>query len=152
MKRKEKIMIIALIAIAVIAVMWVVNRKKDNRNNGGQQNNIVKEENVDVLGDGTKVNTSSKLQETKKFDGMEISNFQLTSKNNVTQLLGTITNKTQIKKGGYPVNIKIVDKSGKTIIIVAAYIGEIKPGESAQLSTSATFDYANAYDFSITKR
>ena len=31
-------------------------------------------------------------------------------------------------------------------------IGEIKPGESQQFSTSATFDYANAYDFEITKK
>ena len=154
MKRKEKIMIIALIAIAVVAVMWSLNRKKEINNNigGQQQNNIVNEENVDVLEDGTKLNTSSKFHQTKNFDGMEISNFQLTSKNNVTQLLGTITNKSQTTKGGYAVNIKIVDKSGKTIITVAAYIGELRPGESAQLSTSATFDYANAYDFSISKR
>jgi len=147
---KGKLIIIALLTIAIIVVMWVVIRKDNN--NEPQQNNIVKEEYVDVLQDGTKLNTSSKLHETKKFDGMEISNFQLTTKNNVTQLLGTITNKTQTTKGGYPVNIKIVDKSGKTIITVAAYIGELKPGESTQLSTSATFDYANAYDFSISKR
>jgi len=145
----KKLIIIGLVTIAIIVLMWVVIR---GGNNKPQPNNNVEEEYVYLLEDGTKLNVSSKLHETKQFDGMEISNFQLSTKNNVTQLLGTITNKSQTTKGGYPVNIKIVDKSGKTIITVAAYIGELKPGESTQLSTSATFDYANAYDFSISKR
>ena len=83
---------------------------------------------------------------------MEITDFQLTEKDNVTLLLGTITNTSNEKKGGYPVNIKVVDKQGNEIITVAAFFGELEPGQSTQLSTSATFDYANAYDFSITKK
>ena len=77
---------------------------------------------------------------------------QLTEKENVTVLLGTITNNTEETRGGYPVDIKIIDKEGNEIITVGGYIGEIKPGESMQLNSSATFDYANAYDFEIMKK
>ena len=105
-----------------------------------------------MLSDGTKLNTSDKLHETKTFDGMEISDFQLTENDNVTLLLGTVTNTSSTTKGGYPVSLIIKDKEGNEIITIAAYISELDPGESTQLSTSATFDYANAYDFEIVKR
>lgn len=152
MSKKEKmtIGILILITIAIIIILMVVRR---NDNNTSKEENVVpKEEFVEVLEDGTRLNTSDKLHETKTFDGMEISNFQLTENGNVTLLLGTITNNSSTEKGGYPVNITVLDKSGNEIITVAAYIGELKPGESTKLSTSATFDYANAYDFTITKR
>ena len=126
-----------------------INKKNKDGNN---ENVALEEEFVNVLEDGTRLNKSDKLHEKKEFDGMEITDFQLTEKENVTLLLGTITNTSNEKKGGYPVNIKVVDKQGNEIITVAAFFGELEPGQSTQLSTSATFDYANAYDFSITKK
>ena len=156
MSKNEKIGIGVLVLITVIVIIVAVvlsNRnKEDNSTDNVQATNTQTEEFVNVLSDGTKVNTSDKLHETKTFDGMEISNFQLTENENVTLLLGTITNKTTTVKGGYPVNIRILDKEGKEIKTTAAYITKIEPGESTQLNTSATFDYANAYDFEITKR
>lgn len=149
MRKNERIMIILLTVITIIAVAWCINYlNKDQKD----EINLVNEEFVDKLEDGTRLNTSNKLQETKTFEGMEISNLQLTENNNVTLLLGTITNKSTTKQGGFPVNIKLVDKNGNEIITVVGYIEELKPGESTQLSTSATFDYANAYDFTIRKR
>ncbi len=154
MKEKEKkmILILSIITIIVIIVAVVIKNKstnKENQNNSVQQ---TEEEFVNVLGDGTRLNTSDKLHETKTFEGMEISNFQVTEKDNVTVLLGTVTNVSNTTKGGYPVNIKIVDKAGKEIVTIGAFLGTLEPGESTQLNTSATFDYANAYDFSITKK
>lgn len=151
MSRKEKriIGILALITIIAIIVMVVI---RNNNKNKEEQPVEPEEEFVEVLEDGTRLNKSDKLHETKTFDGMEISDFQLTENGNVTLLLGTITNTSSTNKGGYPVNITVVDKEGQEIITVAAFLGELKPGENTQLSTSATFDYANAYDFTITKR
>lgn len=145
--------IVVIIAI-ILVIVFVANKNKkgvENSNNG-QDNNQVTEEFVNVLDDGTRLNTSNKLKETKTIDGMEISNFQLTAKDNVTILLGTITNKSDAVKGDYPVNIKILDKQGNEIITVGGYIGELQPGATTQLNCSATFDYANAYDFEITKK
>ena len=156
MSKNEKIGIGVLVLITVIVIIVAVvlsNRnKEDNSTDNVQATNTQTEEFVNVLSDGTKVNTSDKLHETKTFDGMEISNFQLTENGNVTLLLGTITNTSTEKKGGYPISITILDKDGNELTVVAAYIGELEPGESTQLNTSATFDYINAYDFEITKR
>lgn len=154
MKNKEKRMIAVLVIITIIVIIIAVirgNSQKD-ANKGQEENTETKEEFVQVLEDGTKLNNSNKLQETKKIEGMEITNIQLTEKGNVTLLLGTVTNVSDTTQGGYPVNVKIIDKTGEEIITVAGFIGQLKPGENTQLSTSATFDYANAYDFMITKK
>ena len=155
MKKNEKIMIVVLIAIAIAAIVFAVNFNKSKEEEAPQASeptNVVKEEFVEVLEDGTRLNTSEKLAETKTFDGMQITDLQLTENGNVSLLLGTVTNTSDTTKGGYPVNIKVLDKKGEEIITVAAFLGELEPGESTQLSTSATFDYANAYDFEITKK
>lgn len=150
MKNNEKKFILTLIVISIIIiaiVAIVINNKKEEKTNANNE-----EKYVDVLQDGTKLNKSSKLQETKTIDGMEVSDFQLTSNGNVTVLLGTITNKSNEVKGDYPVSIKILDEKENEIITVGGYIGELQPGKSTQLNCSATFDYANAYDFEITKK
>lgn len=159
MKKKEKRMIAILIAITVVViiigiVMGINNSKKAKQETegAGAGENVVVEEFVQVLDDGTKLNTSSKLQETKTIDGMEVSNFQLTEKDNETLLLGTVTNVSSETRGGYPVDIKIVDKEGNEIGTIGGLIPELEPGQSTDLISSSTLDYANAYDFTITKK
>lgn len=159
MSKKEKQVIGVLIGIAVIAIIVVLivngkNKEDENIvNNETVENNTVEEEKyVEVLENGTKLNTSEKLKETKEIDGMEISNMQLTEEGNITKLLGTITNNSNTTKGNYEINIKLIDENGKALTTLVGYIGELEPGESTQLSTSTTFDYANTYDVEITKR
>lgn len=159
MSKKEKQVIGVLIGIAVIAIIVVLiasGKNKEDKNivnNETVENNTVEEEKyVEVLENGTKLNTSEKLKETKEIDGMEISNMQLTEEGNITKLLGTITNKSNTTKGNYEINIKLIDENGKALTTLVGYIGELEPGESTQLSTSTTFDYANTYDVEITKR
>ena len=155
-KKKEKqiigVLAIIIIFIIIVAVVFKVKNSKEENLANIQEENVVAEEFVDVLEDGTRVNKSEKLHETKIFDGLEISNFRLTEKENVTLLLGTITNRSSEVKGDYPINIKVVDKNGNEIVTVSAYIGKLEVGESCELNTSATFDYANAYDIEISKK
>ena len=153
MKKNEKRMIVILVAIIIIVFIVAIIVKNMSKNKAVEENNTQSEEEfVNILEDGTRLNTSDKLHETKIIDGMEITNFQLTEKDNVTLLLGTVTNTSDTTKGDYPVDVKIIDKEGNEIITIAAYIGSLEPGESTQFNTSATFDYANAYDFSVTKK
>lgn len=152
MKKKEKQMIAILVAITIIVIILAIVLSKGRKGEVEEENTTVEEEFVDVLEDGTRLNTSDKLQEKKTIDGMEITNFQLTEKDNVTLLLGTVTNVSTTTKGDYPVNVKIIDKQGNEIITIDAFLGPLEPGESTQFSTSATFDYANAYDFSVTRK
>lgn len=149
-------MVILLIAIFIITIILGLIRIGMENNWFAESNkietNTEKQEFVEVLEDGTKLNVSDKMKEVKKFEEFEISNLKVTENNNVTLLEGTITNVGKTEEGGYPVNLIIKDKEGKEIITIAAFIGKLEPGKSTQLSTSATFDYSNAYDFSISKR
>lgn len=158
MSKKEKIIIGILVGITLIVIFIAMTRKQENKEELAQdsksqnQTTVEQAEFVDILQDGTKLNKSDKLKETKILEGMEISNFQLTEKENVTVLLATITNTSNTTQGGYPVEIKVMDKQGNEITTVSAYIGTLEPGKTTQLNTSKTFDYANAYDLSITKK
>lgn len=163
MNNKEKKYIISIVIVLIIAIIIGIivyinqNKNEDMENKGNVKNEIVEEnrpveEFVQILEDGTKYNTSDKLKETKRFEDFEITNLQLTEKDNVTLLLGTITNVGKTKQGGYPINVKLVDKNGNEIITIAAIIGELEPGESTQLSTNVVENCANAYDFTISRR
>lgn len=154
MKDNEKKMIAVLVAITVIVIIIAIVRGggKKEEEKTGKENTAPAEEFVQVLDDGTRLNTSEDLKKMKTIDGMEITNIQLTEKGNQTLLLGNITNPTDTTKGGFIADVTVLDKQGNEIITIDAYIGEIKPGESQQFSTSATFDYANAYDFKIEKK
>lgn len=154
MKDNEKKMIAVLVAITVIVIIIAIVRGggKKEEEKTGKENTAPAEEFVQVLDDGTRLNTSEDLKKMKTIDGMEITNIQLTEKGNQTLLLGNITNPTDTTKGGFIADVTVLDKQGNEIITIDAIIGEIKPGESQQFSTSATFDYANAYDFKIEKK
>ena len=151
MKKKEKIAIGVLIAITIIAIiaLMIMNNK------GGKSASKKNETKSDMsyeLEDGTQLNTSSKLNEIKKFDGMEISNIQITQKDNVSLLLAKIANISNTKQGGYVIDIKIIDKQGNEIKTVPFLVKELEPGETTQLNASATFDFVDAYDFVISKK
>ena len=146
------IMIIIMIAMVVTIMLRFRNRKSTENIRTVEEQIIPKEEFVDKLEDGTRINSSDKLHETKTFDGLEISDFQLTEKDNMTVLLGKITNNANTKKGGYAVNITVLDKDRNEMTTVVAYIKELQPGENTILNVSSTFDYANAYDFTISRK
>ena len=154
MKDKEKRAIAILIVITIIVIIIAIARGVGNKKEKVEENTDVtpNEEFVEILDDGTKLNTSEDLKKMKTIDGMEITNIQLTEKGNATLLLGNITNPTDTTRGGFIASVKVVDKQGNEITTIDAIIGEIKTGESQQFSTSATFDYAKAYDFEITKK
>ena len=157
MNKKVKKIIAAIMIIIVIAMVITImlrfrNRKSTENIRTVEEQIIPKEEFVDKLEDGTRINSSDKLHETKTFDGLEISDFQLTEKDNMTVLLGKITNNANTKKGGYAVNITVLDKDRNEMTTVVAYIKELQPGESTALNVSSTFDYANAYDFTISRK
>ena len=157
MNKKVKKIIAAIMIIIVIAMVITImlrfrNRKSTENIRTVEEQIIPKEEFVDKLEDGTRINSSDKLHETKTFDGLEISDFQLTEKDNMTVLLGKITNNANTKKGGYAVDITVLDKDRNEMTTVVAYIKELQPGESTTLNVSSTFDYANAYDFTISRK
>ena len=157
-KDKTAIIIIAIAIILIIILLVVKNSNKEEEPQQPlpqQQENVtnnVEEEYVNVQDDGTKVNTSDKLAETKTIDGLEISNIRLQEKDNVSVLLADVKNPTSEAKGDFGVTLTILDDAGNELASVSGYIGEIPAGGSQQFQTSTTADFANAYDFTVEKQ
>ena len=138
-------MVILIILLSISVLYLVLNKEKE------KENEELAENYVQILEDGTKQNTSSKLLEPKEIDGLEITDLNLIESNNLTRLTGIITNKTEEKKGEYIINIIFVNKNGEELTNLETYVKGLEPGESTLLDTSTTFDYTNAYDIKITK-
>lgn len=163
MKKNEKQMILVLIIITIIVIAVLVNVRKSKpetsvENNTDKvgtsvqtnQNKNETEEFVEVLGDGTKLNVSNKLTETKKIDNYEISNIQLTEQNGKSLILADVKNISSSKVEMKFAKIVLLDKEGNEITTMDAIIGDIEPGGTVQLNVSATTDFSNAYDFTMT--
>lgn len=150
MKKKEKkmILILIIVSILIIGIIWLVTRPKKEE----IVENEVVEEFVQVLDDGTKLNTSSKLQEEKTINGLKIGNIQLTEKNGQLVLLADVTNPTEKDSEIFLIDIILYDKTGKEIATVPGIVSPIKAGGKTQLNAGITEKYANAYDFKVVKK
>ena len=152
MKKKEKrgLLILILVAIAIITTLAIItNRKGKEVNSDATEENKVVEEFVQVLEDGTKLNTSTKLSETKIVDGLKIGNIQLTMQNGQSVLLADAENDTGKDIDIMLLDIILLDKNGNELTTIAGIVGDLKAGEKQQLNSSVTSDYANAYDFRV---
>ena len=153
MKKNEKkgIIILVFIAIVIIAVIFFATRGKDDKEvvENTTTNNAPVEEFVQVLEDGTKLNTSTKLNQTKKVNGLEFGNIQLTMQNGQSVLLADVKNTTSSATELTLVDVTLLDKEGNTIVKVGGIIAPLEAGASTQFNTSMTLDYANAYDFKV---
>ena len=158
MKKSERrmILILIIVAIIIIAVLVKVTKGGDNENvNSATENgtnvDVQNEEFVEVLEDGSKLNTSDKLSETKKFENYEISNIQLTEQNGQSVILADVKNVGEAKANMALIDITLLDKDGNEIAKIGGIIADVEPGETVQLNASATTDFANAYDFTISR-
>ena len=156
MKKNEAIVIFSLIAIMVIVLVVVIavkNKKTDDQNqlanNPTNVQNQAVEEFVEKMDDGTRVNTSSKLAETKRYDVYEVSNITLVEKGNLSSVRATVKNTSSSVRGDQDIYLEFVDKNGATITKIHGYLDTLQPGASATLSIDTSADFANAYDYKI---
>ena len=157
MKKNEKkmILILVIVSIVIIGIIYLSTRPSKNKSEPSttieeSTTNENVEEFVQVLGDGKKLNNSTKLNETKKVNGLEFSKIYLTEKDNSTDLIATVKNNTgkDITKMTF-VKVTLLDKEGKNITTLDGAIAPIKAGEEKQFQINSTLDYANAYDLKI---
>lgn len=157
-KNKILAICIILLIIVILAIIIVVNKleKAKEKNvlvsDDGTTENQNVEEFVNNLENGGKINTSSKLNENREFEGLKIENIQLTYQNSQTQLLANVKNDTSTESELMMVEITLYDKDGNKIVSLDGIISPLKPGESTQLNIGSSLDYANAYDFEIVKK
>ena len=151
MSKKEKrgLLILIIVAIAIIVTLVIILNVRGKKSNNDTEENKVVEEFVQVLEDGTKLNTSTKLSETKTVDGLKIGNIQLTMQNGQSVLLADAENDTGKDIDIMLLDIILLDKNGNELTTIAGIVGDLKAGEKQQLNSSVTSDYANAYDFRV---
>ena len=153
MKKKEKRMILILLVVLIVAIIAFVINKNSNKNkeneNTAEENNTT-EEFVQVLEDGTKLNTSEQLSKIKQVGNYKFENMQLTEQGSQTVLLADVTNTGSTATDIQLVDVTLLDKEGKEIVTVGGIISPLQPGASTQFNSSMTLDYANTYDFKIT--
>lgn len=158
MKTKEKKIIIILVSIVLILGIAYLITKGNNTKNVNNNVEEIKEESqniekfVKIQEDGTKVNISSKLQEEKELEGLKIGDIRITEKEGQFLLLAKVRNTTNSDIEPFYINIELLNEKGDKIATVTGAISAIKAGNKAILSAAVTEDYANAYDFKVTRK
>ncbi len=155
MKKNEKkmisILIIVSVVILVVLLIWnkTANKEAQKKADGQEQKN---EEYVEVLEDGTKLNTSEKAKETKRLGELEVKGIQITNGKGRTMILATVTNTGSKDMELTPIIVTLYDNKGNELEKINGVISPVKAGESVQMNVGSTRDYSNVYDFTIETR
>lgn len=169
MKKSEKkaILILILVGVLVIAGIYGVTRLLNRENTSKQNNteNTNKNETIEmsdvdpsrgeftqIESDGTVVNTSEKLKETKNEDGFELSNISYSEKDGHTSLEADVTNMTGSNQGNFMAEIVLIDKEGKEQARIPVAIPEMQIGETVGIQAGINDSYANAYNFRLERK
>lgn len=150
-KRGKIFMIVVTILIAVLIIASIIFIAVTPKKRKGAVKSVDEDKYVKLLEDGTKENTSAKLQEDKKFDNLDITEIKLIESNQITKLTGTITNNTDKARGDYDAKIIFVDSKNNELSEMGFHVKQLQPGESTKLNASITFDYSNAYNIIFRK-
>ena len=151
MKSNEKkiIAILSIILVIVVIIFAVMKNKKSESNDNTAIENSYIEPVIQVQEDGTKLNTSTKLNEPKEVNGLKFENIQFTEKNGQTVLLANVTNNSGKATEMTLVEVILIDKEGNEIEKLNGLISPLQSGASTQLNISTSLDYSDAYDIKI---
>ena len=158
--------IVAIIIIATILIVIFNNRGNTNNTQQVEDNktNLEAEVNPDAVPEsnpsiggvdnveeinGQKVNTSSKLKESKTVGVYTFSNISMANGTTGTVITATITSTVTQKTAGRDATMKFYDSTGKLVSQMETYIPQVKPGETTMFRTETSSDVSNAYDFEI---
>lgn len=145
MKNKKIILLVSIIIIFIIVITVVIVSRNVNKEN------IIVEEFDTIYEDGTKINTSEKLLETKKLDELELTEIKLSCRNGISTLIAKVTNNGNTKTQEQEVSVEVLDKEENVIVELKGLLLPINPGESTTLNLNISSDIAGAYDFRISK-
>lgn len=152
MKDSEKKMILLLVLITILVIIITIIVKKNNGKQKELQGQVQTTDLVATQEDGTKVNTSSKISETKKLDNLDVTDTSITEQNGLTTIRANVTNTTGATVKEFPATIKVTNKNGEVIAEIGAYVGTMKAGETRQINASINMDISEIYDFTIERK
>ena len=153
---KNGVTIVALVVTIIIGIILITtlsqNSKKTKEEELNQNQSSSQESYVEEIEDGIKINKSTKLNEAKEIDGLQISNIQLTTEGGMTTLLADVTNNSGAKTPVKQIEITLVREDGSEIAKITGIINELEVGATTQLNISTTSDYVEAYDFLVSTK
>ena len=145
--------IIILIVIGIILITTLLQNSKKTKEEELNQNQSSNQESyVEEIEDGIKINKSTKLNEVKEVEGLQISNIQLTTEGGMTTLLADVKNNSGAKTEVKQIEITLVREDGSEIAKITGIINELEVGATTQLNISTTSDYVEAYDFLVSTK
>lgn len=148
-EENKRAVAVVIVIIMMMTIIYMITKQKKKVTNDEIERNIITEQYMQNLEDGTKLNTSTKLNETKEFQGLKISNIQFTNKDNKTELIAEVENTTNHDTQAMLVDIILYDKEGNQMATIGGRISPIRKGKKIQFHTVSTIDYSNAYDFEL---
>ena len=153
-QKKKKVLlagaiIIILIIIGIVLISTLSQNTKKPKEELDQNQGSNQESYVEEIEEGIKINKSTKLNEAKEIDGLQISNIQLTTEGGMTTLLADVTNNSGAKTPVKQIEITLVREDGSEIAKITGIINELEVGATTQLNISTTSDYIEAYDFLV---
>lgn len=148
MEKKRKNIILLIIGILILAILIImsvvyIKNKKLKEDNG----NSTAEKYVEVLEDGTKLNTSNQFKKVKDIDGFKISEAELKNMSSQSILTAKVTNETGSDTKEKFITIIFYDESKNELGRGKGIIPPIVNNESKEINVSLQTDYSNAYDF-----
>lgn len=149
MNKNLKIIVVLMIVAIVVILGIIIVRNNNNENNIVADTRETKEIAVQTMKDGTKLNTSSKLSEIKKVQNLEISNAQLTNKDNKTTFLADVKNVGSDKITMVDVEVVLLDEAGNTVKTLKGLLGTIIANGTAQLNVETVGNYTSIYDYKV---
>ena len=155
-KRKSILALGAIIILIIIGIILITTLSQNSKNTKEEELNQNQSSNqesyVEEIEDGIKINKSTKLNEAKEVDGLQISNIQLTTEGGMTTLLADVTNNSGAKTPVKQIEITLVREDGSEIAKITGIINELEVGATTQLNISTTSDYVEAYDFLVSTK
>ena len=160
---KKKVILATIILVIIIIIAYSITTKKQKKQQE-QINQLIEQsqeltitdsnlaEYVKETNDGTKINISPKINETKTIDGLEITNIQITSSNGVTTLIADVKNNTDTATALKNVLVKFLDQNGKELVSVNGIIMPLEIGQSTKLNVSLSSNYVTSYDINIVNK
>ena len=161
MTDKEKKVVFTLIGVMVVILLIVLcvkafgNGGDDNKNTVATNKvttNVAggNEQYTTTLDDGTKLNTSDKLQNSKTYKTVEIGNIQVTTDpNGNSAIIANVKNTGSATFEKEVVSLTLLGDNNQEIRKLDVQLPKVEAGKTEQSNWMVTGDVANIKDFKI---
>lgn len=103
--------------------------------------------------EGKRVNTSEEMKNEQKLDdGLIVKDYKISYQNKFTQIVATVYNSTNERKGGYPAYLVFLNDKNEELLKLKVNINQVEPNSETKITTGViSYDLADTYKCEIQK-